>query len=228
MSRSRAPSRVEQLLPLAGQGAHLGVGGAVGGEQLAVLGAGEPVEDLGLRRGQHQLPVLVLAVEGEQARAEGAQVRGRGRAPGDEGGGSAGPGRDPPREDDLLARRQPLGDVAQRRVGEDRLRDLEGALDPRLLGAGPDGGAARTAAHQQVERVGEHGLAGAGLAGDHVQSRPEAHLGALDQQEVLDPQLAKHRRWDSNRRRRIGPLQGLLDLTRLRARESRKRPATRP
>jgi hypothetical protein len=35
--------------------------------------------------------------------------------------------------------------------------------------------------------VGEHGLAGAGLAGDHVEPRAEPQLGALDQQQVLDP-----------------------------------------
>ncbi len=36
-------------------------------------------------------------------------------------------------------------------------------------------------------------LPGAGLAGDHVQSRPERQLGALDQQQVPDSQLREHR-----------------------------------
>ena len=44
----------------------------------------------------------------------------------------------------------------------------------------------RTAAEQQIERVREHGLAGAGLAGEHVQPLGEPQLGALDQQQILD------------------------------------------
>ena len=69
---------------------------------------------------------------------------------------------------------------------------VEDALDPGLGGAGPDDLRPRLAAHQQVERVGEHGLAGAGLAGDRVQPLPEPQLGPLDQQQVLDPQLTQH------------------------------------
>ena len=57
---------------------------------------------------------------------------------------------------------------------------------------GPDDLRARLAAHQQVERVGEDGLPGPGLAGDRVQALAEAQLGPLDQQQVLDPQLAQH------------------------------------
>ena len=38
----------------------------------------------------------------------------------------------------------------------------------------------------------EHRLARARLAGDHVQPRMEQQLGALDQQQVLDPQLGEH------------------------------------
>ena len=58
-----------------------------GGEALAlgqVAGAAEAVEDLELRGGQHELAVLVLAVEGEQPPAELAQVAGARRAPLDE------------------------------------------------------------------------------------------------------------------------------------------------
>ena len=39
----------------------------------------------------------------------------------------------------------------------------------------------------------EDGLAGAGLAGDRVQARAEPQLSALDQQQVLDPELEEHR-----------------------------------
>ena len=40
--------------------------------------------------------------------------------------------------------------------------------------------------------MGEDRLAGAGLAGDRVEALAEAQLGALDQQQVLDSQLAQH------------------------------------
>ena len=40
--------------------------------------------------------------------------------------------------------------------------------------------------------MGEHGLAGAGLPRDRVEALAEAQLGALDQQQVLDPELAQH------------------------------------
>ena len=38
----------------------------------------------------------------------------------------------------------------------------------------------------------EDRLAGAGLAGEHVEPGREAQLGALDQQEVLDAQFGEH------------------------------------
>jgi hypothetical protein len=37
--------------------------------------------------------------------------------------------------------------------------------------------------------MGEHRLAGAGLAGEDVQSGPQPQLGPLDEQEVLDAKL---------------------------------------
>ena len=64
--------------------------------------------------------------------------------------------------DDLVgALGQPLGDLRQLGVVEQALGNGEDALDLGLLGAGPDDLRARLAAHEQVERVGEHGLAGA-------------------------------------------------------------------
>jgi hypothetical protein len=44
----------------------------------------------------------------------------------------------------------------------------------------------RAATQQKIERVCEHGLAGSGLAGDHVQAWAQPQLGLLDQQKVLD------------------------------------------
>ena len=136
--------------------------------------------------------MLVLAVEGEQPAAEQLQVGGRGGAAGDEGGGSP-RGRDPPPQHDLLrSLGQALGDLRHLGLGQQPLRQVEDPLDPGLLGAGTDDLRPRLAAHQQVERVGQHGLAGAGLPGDRVQPLPQPQLGLLDQQQVLDPQLSEH------------------------------------
>ena len=181
-----------ELVTLTDQADHLDVRGPVGGAKLEVIRAGEAVEDLGLSCGQHQLAMLVLAVEGQQPGAERLQVRRRSRAPGDEGRRAARLRRDAPGEHDLLARRQAIGDLAQLGVVAKALGELERPLDPGLLGAGPDDAAARTAAHQQVQRVGEHGLARSRLAGDRVEARAESQLGPLDQQQILDSQLAEH------------------------------------
>ena len=99
----------------------------------------------------------------------------------------------PPAEDDLARTGgQPGREVGELRIVEDPVGKLERALHPGLIGARPDDLWPRAAPHQEVERVREHGLAGAGLAGDRVEARAEAQLGALDQEQVLDPQLVEH------------------------------------
>ena len=109
-------------------------------------------------------------------------------------------GPDPAAEDDLLgAVGKALGELGQLGVVEQPVREREDSLDPGLLGPGPDDLRPRLAAHQQVERVGEHRLARAGLAGDRVQALAEAQLGPLDQQQVLDPQLVAARTRSSDR-----------------------------
>ena len=175
------PLALAQVLELAAEAQRLDVRLAVAVSQLEVLGPREPVEDLELGRGERQPAVLVLAVEGQQARAEGLQVGGRRRPAPDEG---ARPARapDPAPEDDLVgALGQPLADLRQRRRLEQPRREREHPLDPRLVGAGADDLRTGPPAEQQVERVREHRLAGPGLAGDRVQPRLQAQLGALDQ-----------------------------------------------
>ena len=111
---------------------------AVEPPRLQVLGPGEAVEDLQLGRGDRQLAVLVLAEEGEQAPAEQLQVGGGGGAAGDEGAGPPAGGDPPPQHDLLGARRQPLGQLRHLRLLQQPLGQVEDALDPGLLGAGPD------------------------------------------------------------------------------------------
>ena len=102
-------------------------------------------------------------------------------------------GADPAREHDLLERAvDPLAQLGQLGLVEQPRGQREDALDVGLARARPHDPGARLAAQQQVERVREHGLARAGLAGDRAQARPRPQLGALDQQQVLDAQLEEH------------------------------------
>ena len=136
--------------------------------------------------------MLVLPEEGEQPPAQQLQVgRGRGAA-GDEGAGPPAGG-DPPSQHDLLGpRRQPLGQLRHLRLLQQPLGQVEDALDPGLLGPGPDDVRFRLAAHQQVERVGQDGLPRPRLPRDRVQPLAEPQFRPLDQQQVLDPELAQH------------------------------------
>ena len=100
-----------------------------------MIGATERVEDLELGAREGQLAVLVLTVEGEQARAEIAQLRDGGGAA-VEVGTRASVGAETASEDDLLgAVGEPLGELGAQRVGQ-----IEDTLDIGLRGAGTDEG----------------------------------------------------------------------------------------
>jgi hypothetical protein len=160
---------------------------AVAASPFEMVRSGEPVQHLELRRRQCQLAVLVLAVEGEQARPQRPEVGGGGRAPLDE---RARPTRQPdaPAEHDLArALREPLRDLRQLGLLEQPVGQGEHPFHVRLLGAGSDDLRPGLPAHQQIYRVGEDRLARPGLAGDRVEPLSEPQLGTLDQQQALDP-----------------------------------------
>ena len=137
--------------------------------------------------------MLVLAVEGEQRAAELAQVGDGRRAP-VEVGARAPVGADAAREHQLLG----VGAQALAELLAQAVRAGRRPLDVGLAGAGANDPRPRAPAQQQVERVGEHRLAGAGLAGEHVQPGRQPQLGLLDQQQVLDAKLLQHVRWSSS------------------------------
>ena len=91
-----------------------------------------------------------------------------------------------------LVERDALRELRQLRIGGEAGRRLEHALDVCLLRAGAHDAAARLAAQQQVERLRQHRLPGAGLARDRVQPAVEGELRALDQEQVPDAQLDQH------------------------------------
>ena len=82
--------------------------------------------------------------------------------------------REPPLLESRLEVGQPLG--------------AEHRLDARRVGAVADRLRRRTRTGQQRQRTEHDRLAGARLAGQHVQAGPELELGPLDDREVLDPQ----------------------------------------
>ena len=177
-----------QLLERRRRLADLGVGGRARRAPRRLLGPAEAVEDVELGGGERELAVLVLAVEGQQRAAGVAQVGRRGAAAA-EVGARAALGAHAPGEHDLVGvGREPVAEL-----GAQLVRQREDALDVGLGRPGPHDPRPRLAAEQQVDRVGEHGLARPRLPRQGVQARAEAQLGALDQQEVLDAKLVEHR-----------------------------------
>ena len=84
--------------------------------------------------------------------------------------------------------RQPLDE----RVGGRPVRRLEDRLDARLLGAGAHHVGRRAPAAQERHRLDEQRLAGAGLAGEHVEAGAELDLDVVEQREVGDAQVRQH------------------------------------
>ena len=68
----------------------------------------------------------------------------------------------------------------------------EASLDARLGRAGPDHGRVGSAAHEQADRLDEHGLAGAGLTGEHGEARTDDEVERGDHPEVFDVELDQH------------------------------------
>ena len=164
------PGQLLELRDALAQVTHLLVRGADALAELELRGAAVAVEDVELRRRDHQLSVLVLPVEREQAAAELAQVARRSRS------GrrcTRGCGRRATRAGRARAPRRPRG-IRSSSVRLEPRRAREHAFDVRLGRAGADDAAARAAAQQQIERVRQQRLAGAGLPGEDVQSGARA------------------------------------------------------
>ena len=153
----------------------------------------EAVEQLELRRGQGEAPMLVLAEEGHEAAAERGQIGSRGRTPADERARAPVLPHPPGQRQLVAVVSDQVGQVGQLGLLQQPGRQLEHALDVGLGGARADDSGPGLATKQQVERVREHGLAGARLAGDRREPAAGAKLGPLDQEQVLDAQLEEHR-----------------------------------
>ena len=172
---------------------HPGVGGAQLRAQLELLAPAEAVQQVELGGGEREPPVLVLPEEGDHPSAERLEVRRRGGATLHEGARAA-LGADPPGQHDLLELLpHALAKVSQIGMVEQPRRELEHALHVRLRGTRPDDARAWLAAQQEVERVGQHGLAGTRLPRDRGEPAARPQLRPLDQEQVLYAQLEQHR-----------------------------------
>ena len=159
--------------------------------------AGEPfeaargVEQLALRGRAHERLEFVLAVDVDQQYADLAQqlqrhglavqVRAAAAVAADEATDRQLVGR----VDRLLAQ-QPH----QRTT---RIAEVETAAHLGALGAVAHDFAAGATAGEQLQRIDDDRLAGAGLAGEHGQAGPELDLGGIDDRQIADLQVGQHR-----------------------------------
>jgi hypothetical protein len=88
---------------------------------------------------------------------------------------------------------------AQRRFASGLQFDVDDRIVPELLdhgavGAGPHESAVPALARGEPQRIDDDRLPRPGLAGEHVQARPERDGQRLDDGEVTDPELSEHLR----------------------------------
>jgi len=163
--------------------------------------ADEIVEDRELLARVEQPSLLVLAVEDEKLPGDPSQVTDRRAAACDQGFRPS-VGADPAREHQLLGvLGQPLREL-RAQLGVER----EDTLDVSLDGAGAHYPLPRAGPEEQIDGVGENRLARTGLTGEHVQTGREPQLGALDDEQVLDPQFQQHCHGLTSARRRSAAL----------------------
>ena len=157
-----------------------------------LVGADERVEQVALVRWAGETALGELPREREQPIGRGDEILARDApAPGE--GARAAVGAHPARDDEARLVVRP--EVAQRLeplLVEEPVGHLELGLDVRLATRGADGRRVALRAEQEPDRLGDDRLAGAGLARERDEPGRELEVGLADQDEVLDPQSAKH------------------------------------
>ena len=173
----------------------LGSGGAVLREQVAhavaqLVGIREPIQEVELPGRLEQALVLVLAVDLHQMVAEPLEQTHRHRRVVDEGAMPAGPRELPANHELPLVESEPsfVEHGLNRAAGPDFEQGLHGS--GLRIGADDIGLGAGTA--DQEDRVEQHRLAGAGLAGEHVEPGSEGRRHGVDHGEVADSNLEEH------------------------------------
>jgi hypothetical protein len=175
-----------QLVQLAGDLPQAAPAGGELGPRAEHRRPGEAVQQVALDAGAEQALELVLAVHLDQRPDDVGDGGHGGHAPLQLRAAAAG-GLHLAGDDDLavlgghpggLQRGGHPGDVGQ-----------QAALDQGLRPADADRAGVGPLAEQQREGVDHHGLAGAGLAGQHVETRGDLEVGIVDHPEVADAKL---------------------------------------
>jgi hypothetical protein len=162
----------------------------VAGLPRQVLRARMRIEQRALRGRPQQRLVLVLAVDVDQVLAGGFELRERGGMAVDEAARAAAAVDGAPDNQRAgiageIRLNQPIG---QRRF----VFDFKFRRQLRALGALPHQPGVGAAADQQLDRVHQHRLARAGLAGKAGEAFAELERGFLDQDQVADIERAQH------------------------------------
>ena len=145
---------------------------------------GEGVEDRAVVGRVEQAALLELALDLDEAVAELAQQPDARRLVVDKGAAAA-VGADQPAQHDRLAVAVEPG-LAQDRVRRVVAPDRELGRHRRLLAPRPHQPGLGPLAERQAQRIQQDRFAGAGLAGQHAQPRPEGEVEAVDQDNVAD------------------------------------------
>lgn len=182
------------------QGLAHGEGIGIGGAFLS--GACESVEEVELAGGMEKGLVVVGAMQIDEEGADAFEEGERGGGVVDEGLGAAGSLDDAP-QDQLAVFAGVQACVGQDGVNGLGVREAENGFDDALGFAGADGGGVGAFAEEQIESADEDGFAGAGFAGDDVESGFEGDGCFFDEREIFDSQQGKHEAEDSRRERAV-------------------------
>ncbi len=152
----------------------------------------EGVESLAMGRGIEQAALGELSFDLHQQLAELAQQAHARRLVVDEGAAAA------VRGEHAAQHQRFLAGAVQALLGQELARWVIGRQHElrrhhRLLGALPHQPALGAHAQRQAQGVQQDRLAGAGLAGQYAEARPEPQFQAVDQHHIADGQACEHR-----------------------------------
>ncbi len=151
--------------------------------------AAESIEQVAVRRGVDQRPLVVLAVDFDQRAADVAHQRHAGRLVVDEDAGAAVGALDPAQDDVAVVVERVVGEKRARRMVA---RHVEHRRDLTLLSPVAHQRCVAARAKRQRQSVKQDGFAGAGFAGQHRKAGRKIDVQPLDQDDIADRQSGEH------------------------------------
>ena len=148
------------------------------------------VDKISMRRRIDQRAIIVLTMNFDQRRANGAQGLRRGRLIVDKGAGATVRRLNASQHQFVVADQSEFPRGKMRRV---IARQIERRRDLSLFAAGAHQRCVATTAERQHEGVEQDRLAGAGLAGERGQTRLEIKIERVDKHDVTNGKSDQHR-----------------------------------